>query len=53
MPLPIAQKLAWSLATTLMVCVTLFKAADGYGVTPSTEFEGSPESVLHEYDPFA
>ncbi|HEV7252113.1 MAG TPA: hypothetical protein VGN97_03310 [Mesorhizobium sp.] len=52
MPLSTAQALAWSLATTLMVYVTLFRAADGYGVMPSAEFDGDPETVVHEYDPY-
>lgn len=51
MSLPTAQAFAWSLATTLMACVTLFRAGEGYGVLPSTEFDGDPASVLHEYDP--
>lgn len=53
MPLPTAQALAWSLATSLMACVTLFRAADGYGVLPGAEFDGDPEAVIHEYDPFS
>lgn len=53
MSLSTAQKLAWSLATSLMVCITLFRAADGYGVSPTTEFDGSADSIIHEYDPFA
>ncbi len=53
MSLNTAQQLAWSLATTLMACITLFKAADGYGVLPTTEFDGDPDLVVHEYDPFS
>jgi hypothetical protein len=53
MPLSLAQKNAWSLARTLMVCITLFKAGSGYGVVPSAEFDGDPASVLHEYDPWS
>ena len=53
MPLSTAQALAWNLATTLMACITLFKAADGYSVTPTAEFDGDAETVVHEYDPFA
>ena len=52
MSLPTAQKFAWSLATTLMTCVTLFRAADGYSVLPSAEFDGDPEVIVHQYDPF-
>lgn len=53
MSLSLAQRSAWSLAKTLMVCVTLFKAGPGFGVMPSSEFDGDPESVVHEYDPWA
>ena len=35
MLLSLAQKNAWSLAKSLMVCITLFKADMGYGVMPS------------------
>jgi hypothetical protein len=30
--LSLAQEVAWNLATTLMVCVTLFKTDLGFGV---------------------
>jgi len=52
MPLSTAQDFAWSLATTLMSCIILFRAADGYGVLPAAEFDGDPASVVHEYNPF-
>ncbi len=52
MSLATAQEFAWSLATTLMACITLFRAADGYGVLPTAEFDGPAESVIHEYDPY-
>ncbi len=53
MSLSLAQKNAWSLARTLMVCITLFKVDSGYGVVPSAEFDGDPPGVVHEYDPWA
>ncbi|MBC7166541.1 hypothetical protein [Phenylobacterium sp.] len=53
MSLSLAQRSAWSLAKTLMVCVTLFKAGSGFGVMPSSEFDGDPESIVHEYDPWS
>ncbi|MDZ4374976.1 MAG: hypothetical protein U1C74_26650 [Phenylobacterium sp.] len=53
MSLSLAQRSAWSLAKTLMICVTLFKAGPGFGVMPSSEFDGDPESIVHEYDPWA
>jgi hypothetical protein len=51
--LSLAQEVAWNLATTLMVCVTLFKADIGFGVLPTSEFDGDPDSVIHEFDPWA
>ena len=35
-----------------MVCVTLFKADIGFGVLPTSEFDGDPESIIYDYDPF-
>ena len=52
MPLPIARRHAWSLAKTLMVCITLFRSGDAFGVMPSAEYDGDPVNVLAEYDPF-
>lgn len=50
--LNLAQELAWSLATTLMACITLFKAEGGYSVVPSAEFDGDPDTIVRDYDPF-
>ncbi len=52
MSLSLAQKNAWSLAKSLMVCITVFKAGSDYGVMPSVEFDGDPAAVVHEFDPF-
>lgn len=52
MPLTIAQRHAWSLARTLMVCITLFRAGNGYAVLPTSEFDGDADSIVCEYDPF-
>ena len=52
MSLSLAQRSAWSLAKTLMVCVTLFKGEAGYGVMPSSEFDGDSTQIVHEYDPW-
>ena len=52
MSLIIAQRYAWSLARTLMVCVTLFHAGSGYAAIPTSEFEGDADSIVREYDPF-
>ncbi len=50
--LPLAQEFAYSLATSLMACVTLFRSEGGFGAMPTAEFDGQAESVLHVYDPF-
>jgi len=43
----------WNLATTLMVCITVFRAGDGeFGVMPSAEYDGDFAAVIHEFDPF-
>ena len=41
---------AWNLATTLMVCVIVFKAGDGFGFMPTSEYDGDVE-IVHEFDP--
>lgn len=44
---------AWSLATTLMVCVVIFRAETGaYGVMPAAEYDGDAACIVHEFDPF-
>ena len=50
--LALAQQIAWDLARTLMVSITLFPCAGGYGVLPSAEFDGAAELVITEFDPF-
>lgn len=48
-----AHAYAFSLATTLMVAIVIFKAGDGtHSVTPLAEFDGDAE-VVAEIDPFA
>jgi hypothetical protein len=43
----------WNLATTLMVCVVIFRAGTGeYGVMPWGEYDGDPAAIVHEFDPF-
>lgn len=48
-----AQAYAWYLARILMVCTIVFKVDDLFCVMPSSEWDGDPESVVHEFDPFA
>ena len=48
-----AHAFAFSLATTLMVAIIIFRAGDGtLSVTPATEFDDDAE-VVAEIDPFA
>ncbi len=51
--LSIAHARGWNLATTLMVCITVFHAENGeYGVMPSAEYGGDPATIVYEFDPF-
>lgn len=52
MSLTDAQAFAFSLATTLMVAIVIFRAGDGtLSVVPSNEFDGDSE-IVAEIDPF-
>ncbi len=52
MPLSTAQEFAWSLATTLMTCIVIFRAGEGYGAMPTAEFDGDPTTLVAEFDPY-
>jgi hypothetical protein len=48
-----AHARGWNLAFTLMVCITVFQCGDGdYGVMPSSEYDGDPAAIIHEFNPF-
>ena len=52
MSLKDAHAFAFSLATTLMVAIVIFRAGDGtLSVVPSNEFDGDAE-IVAEIDPF-
>lgn len=53
MSLSLAQRCAFDLAKTLLVCVVLIQTDAGYGVMVASEFDGDPTAIVHEYDPFA
>lgn len=54
MSLADAQAFAFSLASTLMVSIIIFRAGDGsMGVMPAPEFDGDAETIIAELDPFA
>ncbi len=49
-----AHAFAFSLATSLMVAIVIFRAGDGtLSVTPATEFDGDDAAIIREIDPFA
>jgi hypothetical protein len=49
-----AHAFAFSLATTLMAVILIFRADDGsVSVTPAAEFDGDEGAILSEIDPFA
>ena len=44
---PIAPALGGNLATTLMVCITVFRAGNGqYGVMPLAEYDVGPTIII-------
>lgn len=49
-----AQAFAFSLATTLMATIVIFRAGDGtMSVMPAAEFDGDDDTIVEEIDPFA
>lgn len=54
MSLAQAHAFAFSLATTLMAVIVIFRAGDGtVSVTPAAEYDGDSTAILDEIDPFA
>jgi hypothetical protein len=50
---PKANAFAFSLATSLMVAIIIFKAGDGsFSVVPASEYDGDAAAIVHEIDPF-
>ena len=48
-----AHAFAFSLATTLMVAIVVFRAGDGsLAVVPANEYDGDTAAIIHEIDPF-
>ena len=48
-----AYACGWSLATTLMVYVVVFRAGDDdFGVMTTAEYDGDPDFIVHEFDPW-
>jgi len=54
MSLPDANAYAFSLASTLMVSIVIFRAGDGtMAVMPFAEYDGDEDAIVGEIDPFA
>lgn len=54
MSLADAQAFAFSLASTLMVSIVIFRAGDGtLSVMPAPEYDGDDDEIVVELDPFA
>ena len=54
MSFPDAHAFAFSLATTLMAVIVIFRAGDGtHSVMPASEYDGDTAAIVHEIDPFA
>ena len=48
-----AHAFAFSLATTLMVAIVIFKAGDDtMSVMPASEYDGDASAIIREVDPF-
>jgi hypothetical protein len=52
---PTAHAFAFSLATTLMAAIVIFRAGDGTlsVVMPAGEYDGDAAAIVREIDPFA
>ncbi|WEX85785.1 hypothetical protein PZN02_002018 [Sinorhizobium garamanticum] len=49
-----AHAFAFSLASTLMVAIVIFRAGDGsLSVLPANEYDGDSSEIIREIDPFA
>ena len=49
-----AHAFAFSLATTLMSVVVIFRAGDGtLSIAPANEYDGETSAIVGEIDPFA
>jgi hypothetical protein len=54
MSLQTAHAFAFSLATTLMATIVIYRAGDGtLSVTPASEYDGDETAIVSEIDPFA
>ena len=54
MSLATAQSFGWNLARSMMACIVIFRIDEkSFGVAEAREYDGDPETIVREYDPFA
>lgn len=53
MPLATARKYGFNLSRTLMTIIILIQTDKDYQVMPLADYDGSPDLIVAEYDPFA
>tara|TARA_R110000868_G_scaffold259743_17_gene518046 strand:- start:1042 stop:1206 length:165 start_codon:yes stop_codon:yes gene_type:complete len=53
MSLSTAQSFALNLSHTLMTQTVVIETDHGYAAMPSGDYDGDPDRVMHEYDPFS
>lgn len=52
MSLALARSYGWNLARTTMASIVIFRINETlFGVVEAREFDGDPETIVHEYDP--
>ncbi|MFT4161653.1 hypothetical protein [Shinella sp.] len=48
-----AHAFAFSLATSLMAVIVIFRAGDGtLSISPANEYDGEPSAIVSDYDPW-
>ncbi len=52
MPLATARQFGFNLSRTLMTIIILIRTPKGYHVIPLYEYDGIPDLIVAEYDPF-
>ncbi|MDH7975314.1 hypothetical protein QH494_24270 [Sphingomonas sp. AR_OL41] len=53
MSLTLAQVYGWNLARTMMASIFIFSISETlFGVAEAREFDGDPETVVRDYDPY-
>lgn len=52
MPLATARQFGFNLSRTLMTIIILIRTPTGYQAIPLCEYDGSPDLIVAEYDPF-